>query len=129
MKVEISRQALGLRIRSLRKDMGMRQEELAEKVGYSGKAMISSIERGTTGIEPSKLAKIAEVLGTTPAELCDGSQYQTTDSVADLLEPDVEEPKEGVPAQIWAYAIAMSELNKSNQQKVFSLIDYLKNEE
>lgn len=58
-KSMISPKVLGSKIKSLREDASMNQEELAAKVGIS-RVAISQIEQGNRGIEFLELAKIAE---------------------------------------------------------------------
>lgn len=60
---------IGQNILRLRKKLGMTQEELAKKMGYTSKSSINKIEMGKSDIPQSKIAKFAEVLGTTPAYL------------------------------------------------------------
>ena len=60
---------IGQNILRLRKELGMTQEELAKKMGYTSKSSINKIEMGKSDIPQSKIAKFAEVLGTTPAYL------------------------------------------------------------
>lgn len=60
---------LYINIRNKRKEMGLSQEELAKKVGYSGKSMISKIERGEVDLSTTMIKKFADVLDTTPSEL------------------------------------------------------------
>lgn len=57
------------RIRSRRKELGMSQEELAEKVGYKTKSSINKIELGQNDIAQSKIYEFAKALRTTPAYL------------------------------------------------------------
>lgn len=52
-----------------RLELGMSQEELAEKVGYSSKSSISKLESGSADVTRTKLLRIARVLDTTPEEL------------------------------------------------------------
>lgn len=56
-------------IRLLRKAHKMSQTELAEKVGYADKTMISHVENGRVDLPRSKIIQFAEVLGVTPSEL------------------------------------------------------------
>ena len=60
---------VGYNISMLRKQLGWTQEELALKMGYKSKSTINKIELGINDIPQSKIAKFAEVLGTTPADL------------------------------------------------------------
>ena len=53
------------RIRERRFELGMTQEELAEKMGFKTRASVSRLEGGDRNIPLSKLRKLAEVLETT----------------------------------------------------------------
>lgn len=56
-------------IRKRRKDLNMSQQELAELVGYSGKSMISQIERGVIDLPSTMITKIAKALHCTESYL------------------------------------------------------------
>ena len=56
-------------IRSRRLELCMSQQELADIVGYSGKSMISKIERGEVDLSQTMIQKIADALKTTPGDL------------------------------------------------------------
>ena len=60
---------IGDNITKCRKQMGLTQEELANRLGYKSKSTINKIELGVNDIPQSKVVKFAEVLGTTPAHL------------------------------------------------------------
>lgn len=60
---------VGDNISLLRKRLGLTQEELANRMGYKSKSTINKIELGINDIPQSKIAKFADVLGTTPAFL------------------------------------------------------------
>ena len=60
---------VGEKILFIRKQLGWTQEELARKMGYKSKSTINKIEMGINDIPQSKIAKFADVLGTTPARL------------------------------------------------------------
>ncbi len=54
---------------------GMSQEELAHKVGYADKGMISRIENGKVDLPQSKIKEFADVLGVTPGYLMGWKEY------------------------------------------------------
>ena len=60
---------VGNNILNRRKSLGLTQEELAKKMGYKSKSTINKIELGINDIPQSKIARFAEVLRTTPAQL------------------------------------------------------------
>ena len=60
--------AVGARVRTRRKLLGMSQTTLAEKIGVTFQ-QVQKYEKGTNRIGSSRLAQIAVVLGTSPASL------------------------------------------------------------
>ncbi|HKD20495.1 MAG TPA: cupin domain-containing protein [Rhizomicrobium sp.] len=68
---EDSLAGLGARIRSIRKDRGIKLNELAEKSELSS-AFLSRLERGQVSSSVANLIQIAQVLGVAVAELFDG---------------------------------------------------------
>ena len=130
---EVSREVLGLRIKNLRIDLGMTQEELAKKAGYTHKSMIAAIEGGKTGIGMQKFSKIAEILGTTPQYLMGGTHREATDFL--VTDTNVGNTVEIAPArtehinpEVWEYALRIAELPIEEQHKIFSFIDFLSKE-
>lgn len=65
-------------IRARRLELGMSQEELAQKVGYTDRTSIAKIEAGKVDLSESKIFAFAEALKTTPAIL---SGWETDDEV------------------------------------------------
>lgn len=56
-------------IKDRRLQLGLTQSELAAKLGYSDKTMISKIENGMVDMTQSRIIKFAEALKTTPSRL------------------------------------------------------------
>ena len=65
------------RIRKLRTDQKMSQEDLAHKVGYKGRSMIARIESGQVDISQSKIKAFANALNTTIDYLMDDAPVRT----------------------------------------------------
>ena len=59
---------IGDRIKELRKEKDMTQEELAHKLGYKSKSSVAHIENGRD-IPRTMVVQLAEALNTTPAYL------------------------------------------------------------
>lgn len=57
------------RIKKRREELGMSQDELAQKLGYKSRSTIAKIEKGENDITQSKIAAFAQALQTTPGEL------------------------------------------------------------
>ena len=60
---------VGQNIAIARKQAGMTQEELAERVGYKTKSAINKIELGVRDLPQKKIASFAQALGVTPGHL------------------------------------------------------------
>lgn len=60
---------LGERIKQLRIEQGMSQDELAQRLGYKSRSSINKIELGKNDVTQTMIVSIAKVLKTTPAYL------------------------------------------------------------
>ena len=60
---------IGDMIKKRREELGMTQEELAEKLGYKSRSSINKIESGINDLPQSKIVEFAKVLKTTPSYL------------------------------------------------------------
>lgn len=67
---------IGQRIKDLRIEKGLTQEELALKLGYTSRSTINKIEKGLIDIPQSKLWLLSKELGTNPPYLL-GWQNET----------------------------------------------------
>lgn len=72
------------RIRELRIQKGMSQNDLALKTGYADRTAISKIEKGQVDIPRSKIQAFANVFGVSPSYLMDG-ETKTTPSIDDEI--------------------------------------------
>lgn len=79
---------IGDRIALRRKELGMTQTELAEKMGYKSKAAISKIETNVNNITQSTVVKFAEALDTSIAFLM-GWDNPADDKSAESAKPAV----------------------------------------
>lgn len=89
---------LGKTIRTKRKDVGMTQEELAEKIGISHQSL-SRIENGSIAPKMYRLPLIAESLKCTVADLFRNQKHASTsyaERIDDLFSGLVEMKKEFV---------------------------------
>ena len=60
---------LSRRILQRRLELGLSQEELAQRMGYRSKSSITKLEKGVNDIPQAKLEELAAALETTPAYL------------------------------------------------------------
>lgn len=59
-------------IKMRREELGMSQEQLAKKVGYTSRSTIARIERGDFDLSQSKIMEIAKALRISAGELMGG---------------------------------------------------------
>ena len=57
------------RLHLRRKELGLSQEELAQRMGYRSKSSITKLEKGINDLPQSKVEELAAALETTPAYL------------------------------------------------------------
>ena len=62
-------------IKNRRNALGMTQQELAEKMGYTNRSSIAKIENGAVDLSQSKIIQFAKALETTPSELMGEVEY------------------------------------------------------
>ena len=112
----------GERIRKIRIELGMTQEELATRMGYSSKSTITKIEQGTRDIPQNKIVKFADALGTTPAVLMgwvkeeEGKKNDVLRDIVNKLRED-----EGLLSMV----DKLSKLSPEKRHAVQSIIDAL----
>ena len=63
-KVVVLMSNIGNRIKDRRIELGMSQDELAEKMGYKSRSTIAKIEKGVNDVVQSNIVKFSEVLKT-----------------------------------------------------------------
>lgn len=111
------------RIRQLRIDNNMSQDDLARAMGYKDRSMITKIESGKVDISQKKIIAFAKVLGTTPAYLMGWSDS------GPAAEPD--SPK-SLEARIISFAVdSMPPEHREKALKMFSAVysDYIQKAE
>ncbi len=69
--------SIGSRIRAVRLDQGMSQDELAKKSGYGSRSTINKIELGINDIPQSKIRAIAQALGVSVSQILCGDEPDT----------------------------------------------------
>ena len=68
---------IGQKIKVLRVQNGMTQDDLAKKMGFGAKSSISRIERGNTDVNQKMLKRFAEVFGVDETYFFDFEQDYT----------------------------------------------------
>ena len=73
-------------IARLRREQGLRQADLAQKVGYSANTMIAHIEQGNVDLPYSKIQGFAKALNVTVPQLIGYESDEFTTKMATLSE-------------------------------------------
>lgn len=97
-------------IRKRRQQLNLTQEQLAQKMGYADKGMISRIENGKIGLSKEKIEQFAAVLQISPVEL-----------MGYVFEPEVQKDIDG-----W---VRETEEPWEHIEEAFKNYDYEKNQE
>lgn len=115
--------ALGQRIRKLRTDRGMTQQELADKCGFSGRSTINRFEVGRNDINQNKLRILADALGVDVADILYTAPDDEHNVTATKI-PVLGSVKAGVPIDATTDILGYEEIPKmwTTQGKFFGLI-------
>lgn len=116
------------RIRRLRQENNMSQDELAKKTGYTSRSTINKIEAGKIDISRAKIKVFADALGVTPAYLMgweDESEqgYYTDPEVAEYAEELRTNP------ELRVLFSSSRNLTKEQMQEAYNFIKFLKMKE
>lgn len=75
MENKTPREILGHKVKFYRKQIGLSQVQLGERLGYNSSGTISLIERGERGMDQDIIAKTADVFGVHPMVLMSTKDY------------------------------------------------------
>lgn len=102
---------IGKKLKERRLELGLTQEELAHKVGYTSKSTINKIEKDYHDVNQTTLLKLAKALDVSPSFFIENI-------------PISQQPSPSV----MAYAEKLAGLPPELRQNVFSYIDFLMKE-
>lgn len=110
-------------IKKRRTELNMTQEELAQKMGYSGKSMIAKIEAGKVDLPQSKIMAFATALNTTPSYLMGWDENVSNEKIelGKYRIPIVSVVAAGVPIYSEDNIIGWVDYNKDPGNDVFAL--------
>ena len=90
-------------ISRLRHEQGLRQADLAEKVGYSANTMIAHIEQDTVDLPYSKIQSFAKALNVTVPQLIGYESDEFTTKMASLTEEGKQFVRQCLDFAIYTY--------------------------
>lgn len=115
------------RIKNLRESLGLSQDELAKKLGYTSRSTINKIESGKIDISRSKIEAFAKALNTTPSYLMgwdnEDDGYYDDPEVAAYAEELRTNP------EMKMLFSAAKDISKESMQKTYEYIKFLKSQE
>ena len=116
------------RIRRLRQENNMSQDELAKKTGYTSRSTINKIEAGKIDISRAKIKFFADALGVTPTYLMGWEEeseqgYYTDPEVAEYAEELRTNP------ELRVLFSSSRNLTKKQMQEAYNFIKFLKMKE
>jgi transcriptional regulator with XRE-family HTH domain len=77
---------IGERIKERRIELGMSQDELADRMGYKSRSTIAKIEKGINDVVQANIVKFAEVLNTSIAYLMNWEETEKkNDTITDAV--------------------------------------------
>lgn len=103
-------------IKKRRLEIGMSQEELAQKTGYTSRSSIAKIEKGEVDLQLSKIKLFANALRVSQSELM-GLEGIATAATAEFLADLTLDP------ELLEYTTKLSKMPKSHKHKVYGYID------
>lgn len=119
--------SLGNKIKELRENLGLTQEELGKLVGYTSRSSINKVENGDVDLPRSKIIAFAKALKTSPAYLMGWGEENIN-----LFERLQQENRQNISEdeeRVLKIARGASELDNKTQKALLSMIEALKKDE
>ena len=120
---------IGRRVREARIAIGLTQDELAEKMGYTSRTTINKIEMGINGVPNSKLSLLAEILNVDISYLLVGDNKKES-ALLTLTSKDGKVKTMQITDKqydIMLRALNIFEIEKDADEKVASLLSEIYN--
>lgn len=131
---------VGERIREKRIELGLTQEELAKKLGYTSRTAISNVEKNKEDLTTARVRKFADALGVEPAYLMGWTEetQKTVDHIKEAIEltkaPQEKRDQEffkkaSQDRTFMSYANKLYSFMPQYQQDVYNYIDFIETKE
>ena len=120
---------IGRRVREARIAIGLTQDEVAEKMGYTSRTTINKIEMGINGVPNSKLSLLAEILNVDISYLLVGDNKKES-ALLTLTSKDGKVKTMQITDKqydIMLRALNIFEIEKDADEKVASLLSEIYN--
>ena len=100
---------LSTRLHLRRKELGLSQEELAQRMGYRSKSSITKLEKGINDLPQSKVEELAAALDTVPVSLAGESIPQWFDKLGQRIRFVRFQDGRGCYGRIWGQGVFPSQ--------------------
>ena len=108
-------------IKERRVQIGMSQDELAKKTGYTSRSSIAKIEKGEVDLQQSKIELFAKALGVSQPEVMGWEENATVENAELLAEIAMD-------FELLGYAEKILRMECSRKYKVYGYIDRITEE-
>jgi len=114
------------RIRELRIEEGMTQDDLAHAMGYKDRSMITKIESGKVDISQKKVDAFAKVLNTSPAYLMGWTDDKRTtrERIAAVFEEASGKIDQPITPEARMLAKGMDQMPESLRKAILTTLEY-----
>jgi transcriptional regulator with XRE-family HTH domain len=110
----------GERIKYRREQLGMTQDELAQKIGFKSRSSIQKIENGVQDLVQSKIKALADALYTTPSYIMGWTDEDDSSEI----------PATGTGSGLEKEILDLiSDLSEAGQQEVLNFARYVSSRE
>ena len=104
-------------IRKRRMELGLSQDELAQKTGYKDRSSIAKIEKGKVDLSQTKIKLFADALETTEPELIGYEDNLETDT--DFI------PRLMMDAELIEHVRILVDMTAADKKSIYDMIDFL----
>jgi transcriptional regulator with XRE-family HTH domain len=114
------------RIRELRIEEGMTQDDLAHAMGYKDRSMITKIESGKVDISQKKVDAFAKVLNTSPAYLMGWTDDKRTtrERIAAVFEEASGKINQPITPEARMLAKGMDQMPETLRKAILTTLEY-----
>jgi transcriptional regulator with XRE-family HTH domain len=114
------------RIRELRIEEGMTQDDLAHAMGYKDRSMITKIESGKVDISQKKVDAFAKVLNTSPAYLMGWTDDKRTtrERIAAVFEEASGKINQPITPEARMLAKGMDQMPEALRKAILTTLEY-----
>ena len=116
---------IGERVATRRRELGMTQQELADRLGYKSKTTINKIELGINDLRQRKIMEFAHVLKCSPAYLMGWTDDPIPQNIVESVEPEDIAPDDVIYYK--GKKLDLSSLSEQDKDNIAKYIEFIIN--